>query len=126
MRFYKQPHAFYAGVDLHARSMFIRFGLAAAPVTEDFEREEPAEAAHLQSTRRTEPMRCRCRSRVCRGLEPAGTLPAKARYSSEIELAVLLGLHVARRGFWDATSPKSHQRERLGSNAVAAWEHEAA
>ena len=22
MRFYKQPHAFYAGVDLHARSMF--------------------------------------------------------------------------------------------------------
>lgn len=22
MRFYKQPHAFYAGIDLHARSMF--------------------------------------------------------------------------------------------------------
>ena len=22
MRFYKHPHAFYAGVDLHARSMF--------------------------------------------------------------------------------------------------------
>src|SRR4051812_27647731 len=22
MRFYKQPHAFYAGVDLHARNMF--------------------------------------------------------------------------------------------------------
>ena len=22
MRFYKQPHAFYAGVDLHARTMF--------------------------------------------------------------------------------------------------------
>ena len=22
MRFYNQPHAFYAGVDLHARSMF--------------------------------------------------------------------------------------------------------
>jgi len=32
-------------------------------------------------------------------------LPAKARYFSEIELAVLLGLHVARRGFWDATFP---------------------
>ncbi len=23
MRFYNQPHAFYCGVDLHARSMFI-------------------------------------------------------------------------------------------------------
>ena len=22
MRFYKQPHAFYAGIDLHARTMF--------------------------------------------------------------------------------------------------------
>ena len=29
MRFYKQPHAFYAGVDLHARTMFIHILLAA-------------------------------------------------------------------------------------------------
>jgi hypothetical protein len=35
--------------------------LAAAPVTEDFERKEPAEAAHVPSRHRTEPMRCRCR-----------------------------------------------------------------
>ena len=48
MRFYNHTHAFYAGVDLHARSMF----------------------THV--------------------------------FTLTIELAVLLGLHVARRGFWDA------------------------
>jgi hypothetical protein len=39
-----------------------------------------------------------------RGLDSSGTLPAIARHLSRIELAALLGLHVARRGFWDADS----------------------
>ncbi len=33
------------------------------------------------------------------------------RYPSGVELAVLLGLHVARRGFWDALSQNSPRRE---------------
>ena len=40
MRFYKQPHAFYAGVDLHARSMFTHI-LDSAGATV-FERNVPA------------------------------------------------------------------------------------
>ena len=40
MRFYKQPHAFYAGIDLHARSMFTHIlDHAGATV---FERDLPA------------------------------------------------------------------------------------
>lgn len=40
MRFYKQPHAFYAGIDLHARSMFTHIlDHAGASV---FERDLPA------------------------------------------------------------------------------------
>src|SRR5471030_3423892 len=40
MRFYKQPHAFYAGIDLHARSMFTHI-LDSAGATV-FERDLPA------------------------------------------------------------------------------------
>ena len=42
-----------------------------------------------------------------RGLDSSGTLPATARHLSRIELADLLGLPVARRGFWDAAFPNS-------------------
>ena len=43
MRFYKQPHAFYAGIDLHARSMFTHIlDHAGATV---FERDLPASPA---------------------------------------------------------------------------------
>ena len=51
--------------------------------------------------------------------DPAA-LPDRA--PAEIELAVLLGLHVARRGFWGAASQKSPWREKR-DNAVAVWEH---
>ena len=40
MRFYKQPHAFYVGVDLHARSMFTHILDHAG--TTVFERDLPA------------------------------------------------------------------------------------
>src|SRR5450755_2997073 len=53
---------------------------------------------------------------------PRRMLPATARYPSGIELAVLLGLHVARRGFWDAASRNAPLRVKRG-NAVVAWEH---
>jgi hypothetical protein len=47
MRFYKQPHAFYAGVDLHARSMFTHIlDHAGATV---FERDLPADAESFRN-----------------------------------------------------------------------------
>ena len=46
-----------------------------------------------------------------RGLDSSGTLPAIHRYLSGIERADLLGLPVARRGFWDATFPNSPGRK---------------
>jgi hypothetical protein len=39
-------------------------GLAAVPVTAGFLSQDPAEAAHVPSRSRTEPIRCDCRSRV--------------------------------------------------------------
>ena len=44
------------------------------------------------------------------------------RHPSGIELADLLGLHVARRGFWGATSNIPLKREMRGE-AVLVWEH---
>ena len=64
----------------------------------------PAEAARLQSRRLTEPMRIACRLRVRRGLDSARMLSAIDRHPLGIELADLLGLLAARRGFWDADS----------------------
>jgi len=46
-----------------------------------------------------------------RGLDSSGTLPAIARHLSRIDLAVLLGLPVAWRGFWDAAFPNSLGRK---------------
>lgn len=42
MRFYKQPHAFYAGIDLHARSIYTHI-LDAAGATV-FKRDLPAKS----------------------------------------------------------------------------------
>ena len=58
-----------------------------------------------------------------RGLDSSGMLSATARHLSRIELADLLGLHVARRGFWDAAFPiplegKRRQRRRLVGTRV--------
>ena len=57
-----------------------------------------------------------------------GLLPGQApnrgegnAYSSEIEPAILLGRHVARRGFWGAEASR-----RLPAEAVDAWEHASA
>ena len=47
MRFYKQPHALYAGIDLHARSMFIHI-LDEQGQTR-FEQDRPARPARTPS-----------------------------------------------------------------------------
>jgi hypothetical protein len=47
-----------------AKARPLTLGLAAASVTAGFLTQGPAEAAHVQSRSRTEPMRCDCRSRV--------------------------------------------------------------
>ena len=60
-----------------------------------------------------------------RGLDSSGMLPATARHLSRIELADLLGLRVARRGFWDAAFSKFPWRENE-DNAVGSWERESA
>ena len=120
MRFYKQPHAFYAGIDLHARSMFTHIPDHAGATV--FERDLPANPdAFLNAI-------APYRAGLVVGVECMFAwywLPATARYFSEIERAVLLGLHVARRGFWDAAFPNTPWRER-GDNAVGSWEHESA
>src|SRR5262245_25649936 len=76
MRFYNQPHAYYCGVDLHARSMFTHV-LDQAGVTV-FARDLAA--------------------------NPQVFLDAVAPFRTGlvVGLAALLGLHMARRGFWDA------------------------
>ena len=84
----------------------------------------PAEAAHLQSRRRTEPMRPGCRTGLREVSIPQRMLRRLQRHSSEIELADLLGLPAARRGFWGAESPIPFGGKR--EDAVAAWEHAAA
>ena len=177
MRFYNHSHAFYAGVDLHARSMFthildhegntvfeadlpaspdafrnaiapFRAGLVVgcecmfswywlADLCEDDEipftlghalymkaihggksKNDRIDAAKIAGLLRGGmfPMpTCRAIHELSRcvatadhefrrGLDSSGTLPATARHPSGIELAALLGLYVARRGFWDADS----------------------
>ena len=86
-----------------------------------------AEAAYVQSRLPTEPMRRSSRSPSPLAGEGRGegeefaavSIPRersrqKRRYPSGIELAVLLGLHVARRGFWDATRALPFLVERGG------------
>ena len=83
-----------------------------AGLTAGFLTQDPAEAAHVQSRSRTEPMRCDCR--LMSSVEvsiPRERSRLFQRPLSRIELADLLGLRVARRGFWDAAFPNSPGRK---------------
>jgi hypothetical protein len=97
-----------AKTHMRHRLDLIGFGLAAASVTEAFDARSPPEAARVQSFYLTEPMRCWLpitsspRSRF-----HGACSRRQARCPQGIELDDLLGLHVARRGFWGATSPIS-------------------
>ena len=87
-------------------------GLAAASVTAGFLSQDPAEAAHVQSRSRTEPMRLRLPTTSSVEVSiPRERSRLFQRHLSGIELAALLGLRVARRGFWDAASPNSLGRK---------------
>src|SRR5471032_813722 len=88
-----------------AKARPLTLGLAAASVTAGFLSQDPAEAAHVQSRSRTEPIRCDCRPRVPSRSRFLGNAPGNRASPFGIELAVLLGLPVARRGFWDAAFP---------------------
>ena len=91
-----------------AKARPLTLGLAAVPVTAGFLSQDPAEAAHVQSRLRTEPMRLRLP--ITSSVEvsiPRERSRLFQRHLSRIELADLLGLHVARRGFWDAAFPNS-------------------
>ena len=97
MRFYKHPHAFYAGVDLHARSMFTHILDSAGAAV--FERDLPANPANPDGDRgfrmrRSQPRlpTCRagfelsrcvavCRSRVLCGLDSAANAPGESTLS---------------------------------------------
>ena len=103
----------------------LTFGLAAASVTAGFLSQDPAEAAHVQSRLRTEPMRCDCRPRV----------PSRSRFLGNAPGNPSLPFgDRARRFAWPARGTErflgcdvsnTPWRER-GDNAVGSWEHELA
>ena len=107
-----------------------------------FELSSLAEAAQMQSWRLTEPMRCALLSpTTCAALDAAENrgggnvtetprcatfLSPESRWrrrglKGRIELAGLLGLHLARRGFWGASFSKVQgEGMRLGGSPKAA------
>ena len=108
-----------------AKARPLTFGLAAASVTAGFLSQDPAEAAHVQSRSRTEPMRCDCRPRVPSRSRFLGNAPGNRASPFEDR---------ARRFAWPARGTerflgrcvsKFPWKER-GDNAVGSWEHELA
>ena len=92
-----------------AKARPLTLGLAAASVTAGFLSQDPARLPTCRAA--DELSRCAATDEFRRGLDSSGTLPAIARHLSRIELAALLGLRVARRGFWDAAFPNSLGRK---------------
>ena len=100
-------------------------GLAAASVTAGFLSQDPAEAAHCKSRRRTEPMRYECRSRVPSRSRFLGNAPGNRASPFEDR---------ARRLAWPARGTERFLGRRVsntpwresGDNAVGSWERESA
>jgi hypothetical protein len=108
-----------------AKARPLTLGLAAAPVTAGFLSQDPAEAAHVQSYSRTEPMRCESRPRVPSRSRFLGNAPGNPSLSFEDR---------ARCFAWPARGTErflgrdvsQFPLEGRGDNAVGSWEHESA
>ena len=109
-----------------AKARPLTFGLAAASVTAGFLSQDPAEAAHVQSRSRTEPMRCDCRKtssvEVSIPRERSRRLRVTFRGSSS-PICLACPWHGEVSGTRRFRIPPWRER---GDNAVAVWEHAAA
>ena len=85
MRFYIQPHRFYCGVDLHARTMYVCILDEAGAIRLDKNLADAgtgeAPGARAGGARSRKPRSCRARPRGqgSPGISPQGTLSLRAR-----------------------------------------------
>jgi hypothetical protein len=96
MRLYNQPHRFYAGIDLHARSMFTHVLNEKGKTV--FEHDLPARPDDRVCTNGADAARA-SRSEPTEVSIPPGASPSRCRHPAGVEFAVLPGRWVGTERF---------------------------